>query len=437
MLTSSNVCDWHNKKTRDGYLEALRKQYFSNSAAKRKDPKERNVQQLKLAGNVLIGLRNYQLIENDNSSIRLTEVGQNLISSPSTAAAKETFAKHILTPPLCGQELILAIARLKERGISSRNKKHLAQELTLLGVVTRQKRPVSDSTTDHTKMASWLRWCGLLDENDNLVESLYEKLVGRSSSFELAVKRLSSEQKLFLRAFYEEVETSDQTTFLVKGIRQRAEDKFGTFIEKPDQLAATIIKPLQELEIVEHVRKSAGRGGSSGEIRPGKNYALVVDADLLVTPELTTKQPGVSKPLAKIFEELESANTHVKGIALEQLCITIGYALGLSFIGFRVRSSDTSGSEVDVIFETSGLTYAKWIFQCKNTPTQKVHVSAVAKEVGNAVILRANVVCLVTTGSYTKAVHDFARDALKTTNLQILLIEGKDLEKCEVKESLQ
>ena len=88
----------------NAFKETLRAKYFNESAKKRTNLKERKVQQLKLAGNVLIGLRNYKLVESDK--IELTTVGNQIVGK-NDKEAKKLFAKHLINN-LCGNEILFA-----------------------------------------------------------------------------------------------------------------------------------------------------------------------------------------------------------------------------------------------------------------------------------------------------------------------------------------
>ena len=53
----------------------------------------------------------------------------------------------------------------------------------------------------------------------------------------------------------------------------------------------------------------------------------------------------------------------------------------------------------------------------------KVHVAALAKEIGMAVIYRAQVVLLITTGEFTTTVVRDARQLAETSSIQAILID--------------
>jgi hypothetical protein len=92
----------------------------------------------------------------------------------------------------------------------------------------------------------------------------------------------------------------------------------------------------------------------------------------------------------------------------------------------RERSASTGGAEVDVIAEGTQLQFARWLIQCKNT--KRVHVAALAKEIGLATLLRAHMVVLVTTGVFSSTVEKHAHLVSTTTPLQVVLVPGSVLD---------
>jgi hypothetical protein len=405
------------------FKEKLRQQYFSSHAATRKDPQDRKEQQMKLAGNVLIGMRNYQIVQPDD--IVLSDVGNKLLQS-NFVQIKEVLARHLIDT-LCGNEILHAMDSLAKRKISKRDKKHLAQELTVLGLKTKKGMAIPVTTTDHTKFATWLNWCGILNENDEVVEANYQEFIGKPSGLVSKIWFLKDDQFLFLKFVWETFKKSGKIQLKVKEIIQQSEKSLGKYISRPDQVAASILKPLDEFGFIKINRTSEGRGGNSGSIELTDATQTLTWKDFDFSDEPVSVVKNVDKSLTQIFSELESNDTGIKGIALEDLAIHLGSVLGLRFLSFREQSAATGGTEVDVIFEHVGNSYAKWIVQCKNTPKNLVHVSTIAKEVGNAVVTQANVVFIITTGRFSIPAKQFAEKTILTSNLQVLLLDGDDL----------
>jgi hypothetical protein len=207
----------------------------------------------------------------------------------------------------------------------------------------------------------------------------------------------------------------------------QAKDEHGA-IFREDQLAARVYAPLAAAGWIEHESGKKGRGGKSGLV---KATAKLLELDLGLVPagdpwgiphELSAK---LNTPLAQVLADLESDDKNIKGVALELLAVRIATDAGLRPLRFRLRAAETGGAEVDLIAEGVGLHFTRWLFQCKNKT--QVTVSDVAKEVGMAALVRANVVVMVTTGTFAKTVTAFAQEIMEAGNLQVVLIDGKTL----------
>ena len=108
------------------------------------------------------------------------------------------------------------------------------------------------------------------------------------------------------------------------------------------------------------------------------------------------------------------------------LAIYFTRLIDLDFKGWRTRSADTGGAEVDVIVEGARLIFSRWQIQAKNTKT--VRLDDVAKEVGLSLIfIYSNVVMLVTTGDFTSDAYQYVDHIMKTSNLNVILLNGFEL----------
>lgn len=117
----------------------------------------------------------------------------------------------------------------------------------------------------------------------------------------------------------------------------------------------------------------------------------------------------------------------MKGLALEALAFYLGRLLGLRFVKWRLRSNETGGAELDVIMEGDHLIFSRWQIQCKNAT--KADLADIAKEVGIAQVIKANVILLVCTGTIGPVARQFAKQVMEQTNLYVALIDGKDLKR--------
>ena len=172
-----------------------------------------------------------------------------------------------------------------------------------------------------------------------------------------------------------------------------------------------------------------GRGGKGGLISP---TAKALELEIAAVDELALGtipvdlQIHLSRPTESILADLESADINVKGVALELLALRLATDFGLSPVELRLRGGDTGGAEVDLVAEGAQLHFSRWLFQCKNQ-VSVVPVSVLAKEVGMATLLRAQVVVIVTTGVFARSVLEYARRTSETTALQVILVDGSSL----------
>ena len=113
---------------------------------------------------------------------------------------------------------------------------------------------------------------------------------------------------------------------------------------------------------IERAPQTAGRGGKSPRII-ATDKLINVDPDLLPDPAHSLPPSVINalqRPLEEIFADLESTDTHKKGIALEALAGKLAISLGLTPVEFRLRGSRTGGAEVDLIAEGAHLQFSRW-----------------------------------------------------------------------------
>jgi site-specific DNA-methyltransferase (cytosine-N4-specific) len=104
-------------------------------------------------------------------------------------------------------------------------------------------------------------------------------------------------------------------------------------------------------------------------------------------------------------------------------------AFGLRFSKWRLRSYQaTGGAEVDVMAASDKIVYSRWQMQCKNIKG-KVDVDTVAKEVGITFLTQADVIALVTTGSFTSDAVNYANQVTDNSRYYVILLDGSDIRK--------
>jgi hypothetical protein len=401
---------------RAALIEALRQQYFLKTGEKHTDEAKKLKQQTTRAYNVLVGLKGYGLF--DLATDKLTPEGEELLGVPS-AERNEAFAKHILLR--ChGIEVLEAVRSIQSRG-ETPTKASLQTELEGRGF----KLPVA--TTHHTKVLQWLREGNVLDTKYGVNEEVVAKLTGMGLETLEEWSGLTKQQRAFIRTLRRLGEVYGKTSMPAKDVLTEATYEHGP-IFKTDQLAASVYKPLEEKGWITRVVPAEGRGGKSGLIAC-TDKLLALDLDLLPKDEgwgiPADLRPKLNTPLAEIEANLQSSDKNVKGIALELLALRLATDAALIPLRFRLRAAETGQAEVDLVAEGAHLHSSRWLFQCKNT--KSVSLSDLAKEVGMAVLLRAHVIVMVTTGRFASSVETYARELMDTQNLQVVLVDKKVL----------
>tara|TARA_E500000318_G_scaffold110822_1_gene127337 strand:+ start:1277 stop:2782 length:1506 start_codon:yes stop_codon:yes gene_type:complete len=412
---------------RDAQVEAIRSHYFYNAAEKQSDPQLRRLQQKQLASNVLIGMDSFKIY--DEKTEDLTDIGAHLLSLPSEFEANRSFAKHILLT-LNGTE-ILRIIRSMEKGGRAINKTSLAEELNRYGFVTKAGGPISTSSKNHLILLSWLRKANVLPKSGyNINNDELKAIIGTSVDDADDAIALSDRQKVFASTLRRDFEINGVRDVFVKDLRALCQAQHPTVFGRTDDLRKAIINPLVMDGWITHSEtkggrsKGRGRGGASGTVSVTEKL-VSLDPEYLGLADLAGI-PGevrnhLSRPITQIIEELSSDDTGVKGLALETLSVRILYELGLTPVAFRERGSENNGAEVDLIAEGADTHFHRWMVQCKNMA--KVPVSALAKEIGMAVLYKAQVILIITTGEFTKTVHLHAKQLSETSSHQAILID--------------
>lgn len=400
---------------RTALRDAIWSRYFTAHAEKTTDPKKRKENQLKSAGNVIIGMKAYGIWSAETE--QLTPLGQELLAAPSDDERYAILARHILKN--CnGLRVLRVIERMQGRQAAV-GKTALEDELRKSGF------HLSRATAHHTKLLQWLRKANVLPEKGyETNQTRLHELVGMTTSTIAALDRLSRAQRSFLATLWRYCTAMSARQVSVKKIlNQMKFEQSATF--KQDQVPTQIIKPLVKNGWIQHIAGSEGRGSRSGEVR-ATDALMTLELEQLTGYKKSAIPPDVQDkldtPLEKILDALESEDTHLKGVALELLALRIINDIALVPIKFRARSKRTHDAEIDLIAEGLHLHFSRWMFQCKNTAT--VNINDLAKEIGLAVLLHAHVVVLVTTGRFARTVTNQQREISAATHLQVILVSG-------------
>lgn len=416
---------------RTAQVEAIRAHYFANAAARQPDAKGRMTQQRQLASNVLIGMDSFKVYNEQAET--LTVLGEELLAAPSEAEANRLFAKHILLD-LHGIEILRIIRSMTSSGRAV-TKTTLVEELNRHGFVTKAGTPISTSSKNHLIYLLWLRKAGVLASSGYAIDDeVLKSLVGASVDDANKAIELTARQKVFAAALRRDFDVSGSRDVFVKDLRAICQATHPSVFKRTDDLRRAVINPLVADGWLTHSETAGGRsqgrgrGGGSGTVR-ATDQLIAVDPTYLGLASLGGI-PGevrrhLQRPIAQIMDELKSTDTGVKGLALETLAVRLLYELGLTPVAFRERGAQNDGAEVDLIAEGADTHFHRWMVQCKNMP--KVHVSALAKEIGMAVMYRAQVILIITTGVFTSTVHLHARQLAETSGHQAILIDQDGL----------
>ena len=373
-------------------------------------------QRLNRASNVLIGMSQCGLV--DLKTNTLTGLGEDLRNTRSDADLYGAFARHLLVA--ChGEDLVDSIESIRERG-ESVSLQSIRVELRSRGFA------VTENAGDASKIRQWLSKAGIMDDDWSTDDRAMDQLVGVTASGLATWRALSRAE----RAFLEQLRRldGDQDGWVgVRVAKNLTEEQYGRSVFPEGRLRDAVLAPLESAGWIEARGRGGGRGGDSGQVRATEKLSKVqipirVDATIGIPPDLRSR---LATPLPTIFTTLQSHDTHEKGIALELLALRLVRDLGLFPVAFRLRGVTTRGAEVDLVADGLHLHYSRWLFQCKNTST--VRVEDIAKEAGMALVLRAHVIVMVTTGTFSRTVTEYANGLAESSPLQAVLLDRKVL----------
>lgn len=400
---------------REATIEAIRAQYFHASAALRVTAAERERQQRTRANNVLVGMSAYGLYSLAEN--RLTSLGEQIDALPTPAEQVRALARQILLKK--HGLFVLRVVRAMQAGAQAVTKQSLADELRSRGF------QLPRATTYHTKLLQWLRVAGVL-RNYEVDEGAVLSISGQSLVDAEAWEDLPEPAKALLQTFRRITEARGAVTMPMRELVDVAITEHGSHHFPDDQLRARVLDPLIAGGWVDPpVPQSRGRGGKSGSITPTEKL-LTTDFSRLTGYPAPAMPPEVRRkgavPLVEVYRDLDSESRHQKGIALEVLAVRIATDLSLSPVRFRLRGVKTGGAEVDLVAEAAHLHFSRWLFQCKNTGL--VTVEDLAREIGMATVLRAQVIVLVTMGRFSRAVTDLSGQVARESAFQVVLVDG-------------
>lgn len=381
----------------------------------------------KMAMNCRLSLKAYGLIETNKekgaTEYKVTPIATELIELAETEGEKamfRRFAVHILTN-LYGLTLLRLIENIRARG-EQVSLEYLGEEMNDLGI------KIAPNSTYISTMIAWLAKADVVTENGYSVnwDVVYELL---KTDAELIDKlhELTLEQRFFMLSML----SLAATEFVPSNhIAKHTRSVYSVRLTSKN-LVKDILEPLEAAGLIESIKTTTGRGAKPHDIKlaeKGKNDLLLpMLKSLADVTELTSAD--LNRPFEDIVKDLDHEEKHVRGIALELFAVWIIRLLGLRFSKWRLRSFQaTGGAEVDVMAASDKIVYSRWQMQCKNTKS-KVTVDTVAKEVGLNFLTQADVIALITTGSFTGDAINYASQVTDNSRYYVILLDGEDIKR--------
>jgi site-specific DNA-methyltransferase (cytosine-N4-specific) len=382
----------------------------------------------KMAMNCWLSLKAYGLVqqttnENGVKEYATTPLANELIelaNGEGEVAMFRRFAVHILSN-LYGLILLKMIENIRARG-EQLSLEYIGDELNEIGL------KIPTNSTYISTMTGWLSKAGVVTENGYSVnwDVVYELL---KTDAELIDKlhELTLEQRFFMLSMLSLAITDFvPSNKIAKHTRSVYSVRLTT-----KNLVKDILEPLEAAELIEIRKTTTGRGAKPHDIKiaeKGKNDLLLpMLENLSELTEMTSAD--LNRPFEDIVKDLNHADKHVRGIALELFAVWIIRLLGLRFSKWRLRSFQaTGGAEVDVMAASDKIVYSRWQMQCKNTKS-KVTVDTVAKEVGLNFLTQADVIALITTGGFTGDAINYANQVTDNSRYYVILLDGEDIKR--------
>lgn len=369
-----------------------------------------------MASNCKNSMVAYEILET-GGGVTLSAFGNELLTMTNEAEIYDAMAKHILTH-LSGLMFIEAIRTISQGG-NRPTLESMTETLNLMGC-----EELSKTNKHVATMKKWLEKAKVLNGWE-IKEKKLESLIGVKEADIKVLRGLTREQACFIKAL---CNTGSDDYQNASKIRDLATASY--YVDFPAKnFANAIIKPLEDKKLIEKKPSASSHGGNSSEIKLESTVKAEVLAPVLEQIEIIAGKEVIQycqKSLEDLRTEIDSTDTHVKGLALEAFAIKMMRIINLDFIGTRVKGSETGGAEVDVLFDTTRLNYSRWQVQCKNTP--KVSIDQVAKEVGLSHVLKTNVIVILTTGKATSTAKEYATTIMREMNLCIIFIEADDID---------
>lgn len=389
------------------FESALRTRYFDGHTTS-------DYNRGKLANNTKLSMIAYGIIDRDAN---LTPLGEELYAiRDNSRALHEALARHILLN-LHGMTLVQCVLDMQAAG----------EEVDLIKLrewLDERGIQFPRGGKHPSIMRLWLEKAGVFTSGWRVDEARTAILAGLAVEEFEVLSGFTREQRCYLRAL---ANVGEEGSHPANEIEKLATVVYGVkFNEK--NLPKDILYPLRDAGYITVERTTAGRGAKSALVTPTDKLRANLVEPLLQQVETqvnTELRPYLRQPFGEVLKKLESANKHVKGLALETLALKLMRLLDMTYIATRLRGAETGGAEADLVFERARLVFSRWQVQCKNTP--RVSLDDVAKEVGLTHLLKSNVVVIVSTGDIGGEARKYGNTIMKSSNLCIVMVDGRDV----------
>ncbi|MYB75694.1 MAG: restriction endonuclease [Chloroflexi bacterium] len=351
-----------------------------------------------------------------------TDLTVELLDTETDDELHDAFARHILLS-LGGLRVVETAQQMELDG------RRITSD-SLAECLTDQGFRVTIHNTAINSIRMWLAKAGVFPpgrHNAWKVNPLAKRrLLGMADSTIAQIAWLEEDQKAYLEALCR-IDPSDW--YPAASVRDLGDRILGRRLDRSN-LPKSYLQPLQEAGLIEY-RTGGTASGKSSHLRTTSLFKrsilhkFVQETTRSLDPSLTAYY--LRRP-EDIYSELESPDKHVKGEALEAFAIRIMRLLGLRFVAWRKRAAaETGRAEVDVLMAgTVGGVPTRWQIQCKNKPGGLVTLEDIAKEVGIALITKANQVLILANSRVTQDAREFAREVMKHTALTVMILDKDD-----------
>lgn len=363
----------------------------------------------------------YELLDSDYEATDLAQQLATLTGEQLYSA----FARHILLN-LGGLRVVEAAQQMEYDGLQITGD-------SLAGYLTDQGFPVTVHNTAINSLRMWLAEAGLFPKGRGkrlwqVDPGAKERLAGMGDRTLASLVTLGDEQRAFVEALCR-IEPVDW--YPAADVRDLTEAIVGRRVDRGN-LPKTFLDPLADSGLIEYETRGTA-GGKTSHLRTTELFDTTV-----LRPFIDHTIKNLDAPLtayyqrrpADIRSDLASTNKHTKGQALEALAIWVMRLLGLRFVAWRKRAADeTAHAEVDVLLAgVIGIVPTRWQVQCKNTPSGRVSLEDIAKEVGISLVTKANTILIFANSPVTEPARRFAQEVMRHTPITIMILDRADLE---------